>query len=72
MNLHDLYHKALDLQFLSVDEGLFLYQEAPLAELMQLGFKLRQLHVPDNMVSWQIDRNVNYTNLVHIMSYLNS
>ena len=63
MDLHDLYHKALDLQFLSVDEGLFLYQEAPLAELMQLGFKLRQLHVPDNMVSWQIDRNVNYTNI---------
>ena len=58
-----IYHKALDLQFLSIDEGLYLYQHAPLAELMQLGANLRQIHVPGNTVSWQIDRNVNYTNV---------
>jgi len=63
MNLPDLYQKAMDLQYLSVDEGLYLYQKAPLAELMHLGWKLRQTHVPGNTVSWQIDRNVNYTNV---------
>ena len=63
MNLPDLYRQALDLQFLSVDEGLYLYQHAPLAELMQLGSQLRQIHVPGNTASWQIDRNVNYTNV---------
>ena len=63
MNLPDLYRQALDLQFLSVDEGLYLYQHAPLAELMQLGSELRQIHVPGNTVTWQIDRNVNYTNV---------
>lgn len=63
MNIFDLYHKALDLQFLSPDEGLYLYQHAPLSELMQLGFRLRQIHIPGNTVSWQIDRNVNYTNV---------
>ena len=63
MNLPDLYHQALNLQFLSVDEGLFLYHHAPLAELMQLGADLRQIHAPGNTVSWQIDRNVNYTNV---------
>ncbi len=63
MELRDLYRKALDLQFLSVDEGLYLYRRAPLAELMQLGFDLRRIHVPGDMVSWQIDRNVNYTNV---------
>ena len=63
MNIPDLYRKALDLQFLSADEGLFLYQNAPLAELMHLGSNLRQIHVPGNTASWQIDRNVNYTNV---------
>ena len=62
-NLPVLYRKALDLQFLSVDEGLYLYRYAPLAELMQLGADLRQIHVPGNTASWQIDRNVNYTNV---------
>ena len=63
-NLLDLYRKARDLQFLSVDEGLYLYRHAPLAELMQLGTDLRQIHVPaGNEASWQIDRNVNYTNV---------
>ena len=61
--LIDLYNKALDLQFLSVDEGLYLYSYAPLAELMQLGYDLRKIHVPGDEVSWQIDRNVNYTNV---------
>ena len=63
MNLPGLYRKALDLQFLTVDEGLFLYHHAPLAELMQLGFRLRQMHVSGDTASWQIDRNVNYTNV---------
>ena len=63
MNLPDLYQQALKLRFLSVDEGLFLYRRAPLAELMQLGADLRQIHVPGNAVSWQIDRNVNYSNV---------
>ena len=58
-----LFFKALDLQFLTVDEGLHLYQNASLAELMKLGDSLRQIHVPGNTVSWQIDRNVNYTNV---------
>jgi len=63
MNLPELYQKALNLQFLSVDEGLYLYRYSPLAELMQLGANLRQIHVPGNTASWQIDRNVNYTNV---------
>jgi len=63
MNLSDLYRKALNLEFLSADEGLYLYQRAPLAELMHLGSLLRQKHVSGNTASWQIDRNVNYTNV---------
>jgi len=63
MNISDLYRKAMNLHFLSVEEGLYLYRQAPLPELMQLGANLRQIHVPGNTASWQIDRNVNYTNV---------
>ena len=62
-DLYDLYCKAMDLQFLSVEEGLYLYRHASLPDLMQLGANLRQIHVPGVMASWQIDRNVNYTNV---------
>ena len=63
MTLSEIYRRALDLHFLTVNEGLYLYQRAPLAELMQVGWELRQKQVPGKTVSWQIDRNVNYTNV---------
>lgn len=62
MNLKDLYKKALNLDFLSVEEGLFLYENAPLEELIFIGNQLRQKQKPGNIVTWQIDRNVNITN----------
>lgn len=62
-NRPDLYRKALDLEFLSAEEGLSLFREAPLAELMQVADELRRLQVPHGKVTWQIDRNVNTTNV---------
>jgi cyclic dehypoxanthinyl futalosine synthase len=59
----DLYNKALDFQFLSIEEGMFLFNEAPLAELMFVADSLRKKQVPHNKVTWQIDRNVNTTNV---------
>ncbi|MCK5170472.1 MAG: radical SAM protein, partial [Bacteroidales bacterium] len=58
----DLYKKALNLEFLTIEEGLLLYEKAPLEELIYVGNKLRQTHKPENVVTWQIDRNVNITN----------
>ncbi|MDR1681611.1 MAG: CofH family radical SAM protein [Prevotellaceae bacterium] len=55
--------KALQLIPLSEDEALTLYEHAPTDELMDAAAALRRLHVPGNGVSWQIDRNVNYTNV---------
>lgn len=63
MQLADLYDKALDFQFLSVEEGMFLYEHAPLAELMFAADAMRQKQVPHGKVTWQIDRNVNTTNV---------
>ena len=61
--LHELYRKALAFEFLSADEGLILYKDAPLTELMQVADQLRKIQVPHGKVTWQIDRNVNTTNV---------
>jgi len=53
----------LQLEPLTEDEGLYLYEHAATDELMATATALRQKHVPGNGVSWQIDRNVNYTNV---------
>ncbi len=63
MNLDKLYHKALSQEFLSVDEGLFLYENSPVVELMFIADKLRKKVRPDNKVTWLIDRNINITNV---------
>ena len=62
MNFTDLYKKAFNLEFLTIEEGLLLYEKAPLEELIFAGNKLRQIHNASNVVTWQIDRNVNITN----------
>lgn len=63
MNLNDLYGKALDFAFLTPEEGVFMFENAPMAELMQLANELRKIQVPHGKVTWQIDRNVNTTNV---------
>lgn len=63
MKLHDLYQKALDFQFLSEEEGMFLFENAPLADLMQVANEMRKIHVPHGKVTWIIDRNLNTTNV---------
>lgn len=63
MNLSELYKKALQFEFLTIEEGVFLFENAPTAELMAIGHQLRLIQKPDNIVTWQIDRNVNTTNV---------
>ncbi len=63
MQLADLYNKALAFEFLSVEEGIFLFENAPLTELMAVADEMKKHHVPHGKVTWQIDRNVNTTNV---------
>jgi cyclic dehypoxanthinyl futalosine synthase len=63
MHLQDLYQKALDFAFLTKDEGIYLFENAPLAEIMFVADELRKKQVPHGKVTWQIDRNVNTTNV---------
>lgn len=63
MQLAELYERALRFDFLSADEGVFLFEHAPLTELMHIANELRKIQVPHGKVTWIIDRNVNTTNV---------
>ncbi len=63
MNVNQLLKRALNFEFLSADEGKFLYFNASTAELMFIGNELRKIQKPDNVVTWIIDRNLNTTNV---------
>ena len=63
MDLSALYKKALNFEFLSVDEGLELFEKAPLNDLSFIANELRKKQVPHGKVTWIIDRNMNTTNV---------
>jgi len=63
MNVQELLQKALNFDFLSQEEGVYLFKHATTNELMYTGNELRKKQVPHGKVTWQIDRNVNTTNV---------
>jgi cyclic dehypoxanthinyl futalosine synthase len=63
MSLQQIYKKTLRLFPLTKEEGIELFVNSPLEELMFVANKLRQFHNPGNIVGWMIDRNVNLTNI---------
>ncbi|MFI3268506.1 MAG: CofH family radical SAM protein [Rikenellaceae bacterium] len=63
MNIENLLDKAIKLEELTIDEGLFLYENAPFVNLCSTANKIRQKIHSNNIVTWQIDRNVNITNV---------
>ena len=63
INLSHLFKKALNAEFLSVEEGMFLFNNAALSELMLVADELRKKQVPHGKVTWIIDRNLNTTNV---------
>jgi len=64
MNVQSLLKRALNLEFLSIEEGVFLYEQATTAELMFVANDIRNIKKNNsNNVTWIIDRNVNTTNV---------
>lgn len=63
MEVRSILRKAIQLEPLGLEEGLFLYSHASTTDLMYTAHELRKVHVPGNKVTWQIDRNVNITNV---------
>src|SRR5437870_266228 len=61
--IQQLLKRALNFEFLSIEEGVFLFKNAPTADLMFVANELRKIQKPDGKVTWQIDRNVNTTNV---------
>tara|TARA_B100000963_G_scaffold41872_1_gene31174 strand:+ start:2150 stop:3274 length:1125 start_codon:yes stop_codon:yes gene_type:complete len=62
MNIGVLLQRALAFEFLSAEEGQYLFEHSPTADLMYVANELRKIQKPDGLVTWQIDRNVNTTN----------
>ena len=63
MQLDALYKKAMAFEFLTIEEGIYLFEHAPLADLMLVANELRKIQVPHGKVTWIIDRNMNTTNV---------
>jgi len=51
---------------LSPEEALTLYEDAPLHSLMQAAHRRRQVMHPGDVVTYLVDRNINYTNVCTI------
>lgn len=64
MNAEEIFARALNRVTLSPEEAYWLWEEAPLERLAAVADEVRRNVVPDpNVVTWQIDRNVNITNV---------
>ncbi|WP_207420561.1 cyclic dehypoxanthinyl futalosine synthase [Desertivirga brevis] len=63
MNTQDLLQRALTFDFLSQEEGVYLFKNASTSDLIYVANELRKKQVPHGKVTWQIDRNVNTTNV---------
>jgi cyclic dehypoxanthinyl futalosine synthase len=62
-NTSELLNRALNFDFLTAEEGVFLLENAATAELMYVGDELRKQQKKSNDVTWIIDRNSNTTNV---------
>ena len=64
MKVDQLLQRALDQEFLSIEEGMFLFENASTAALSWAANELRNIKKNNsNKVTWIIDRNSNTTNV---------
>jgi cyclic dehypoxanthinyl futalosine synthase len=64
MNVEELLSRGLNQEFLSANEGVFLFQHASTTQLMFVANELRKIKKNNSeKVTWIIDRNLNTTNV---------
>ncbi len=64
MTTDSLLARALQFDSLTIEEGVFLYENASTAELMFVANELKKIQKKgSNKVTWIIDRNLNTTNV---------
>src|SRR5919198_475185 len=61
--MSDVLDRAAEGGRIGPDEALLLYTDAPLHALGQAADAVRRRRYPDNVVTYIIDRNINYTNV---------
>jgi cyclic dehypoxanthinyl futalosine synthase len=61
--IDDILQRASDGGRISPEEALLLYTDAPLHPLGEAADAVRRRHYPDGIVTYIIDRNINYTNV---------
>lgn len=61
--LDQIIDKVINNNRISIDEGLILYKEADLLTMADLANKKRFEKHPDKIVTYVVDRNINYTNV---------
>ncbi len=59
----DILQRAADGGRISPEEALLIYTEAPFHALGEAADAVRRRRYPDNIVTYIIDRNINYTNV---------
>ncbi|MBC7861650.1 MAG: CofH family radical SAM protein [Bacteroidia bacterium] len=64
MKTDELLNRALKLEFLSIEEGMFLHEHVPTPELIFVANEIRNIKKKNSKhVTWIIDRNANTTNV---------
>jgi cyclic dehypoxanthinyl futalosine synthase len=63
VTISGLLERAADGGRISPEEALLLYTDAPLHALGQAADTVRRRRFPDNIATYIIDRNINYTNV---------
>ena len=58
-----ILYKKLEGQRLSNEDAVFIFEEAKLLDLAQAADALCRFKHPDGIATFQIDRNINYTNI---------
>jgi cyclic dehypoxanthinyl futalosine synthase len=63
LDLEKLSERALAQDYLGLNELILMYEKMPLSQLMYIADSIRRQKHGGDRVSWQIDRNVNITNV---------
>src|SRR3954468_11849583 len=64
MKVDELLRRSLQSEFLTIEEGVFLYENAATSDLVFVANELRKIRKNGgNKVSWIIDRSLNTTNV---------
>ncbi|MBA3531062.1 MAG: CofH family radical SAM protein [Ardenticatenales bacterium] len=63
MNTQTILQKVHNGERITYEEGLHLYEEAEMLDLAEAANARRQQLVPGDLVTYLIDRNINYTNV---------